>query len=281
MRGRPRRRRSERREVARASAGISIWRVLAALFLFASAAALYVLSVSDAFLVRPALLDLRGAAVTPRHAVERIARLAPPPNAFRMRTAAIEQALEDLPAVEDARVNVLLPGRLIVEIREREAVLVWRAADRRFLVDATGRLFPLAPPTATQGAAALPVAHDRRARAVEAKVGASLDAVDLAVVRQLGAVTPQLLASRATRLDLWVDDHSGYVLEAEPNGWRAVFGLYTASLRSPDQIPAQVQCLRSLLADREASVTAVFLSPIERRCGTFTDRRSPAPTRAP
>jgi cell division septal protein FtsQ len=267
--------------VARASAGISIWRVLAALVLFASAGALYLLSVSEAFLVRPALLDLRGAAVTSRDSVEQIARLAPPPNAFRMRTAAIEQALEDLPAVDDAHVNVLLPGRLIVEVREREPVLVWQAAGKRFLVDATGRLFALAPPSATQAAAALPLAHDRRARAVDAKVGGTLDAVDLAVVRQLGAVTPQLLASRATRLDLWVDDHSGYVLQASPNGWRAIFGLYTASLRSPDRIPAQVQCLRSLLADREASITAVFLSPIERRCGTFTDRRSPSPSTAP
>ena len=47
------------------------------------------------------------------------------------------------------------------------------------------------------------------------------------------------------------------MLTAEPHGWRAIFGSYTPTLRPPDMIARQVQCLRSLLGQRTR--------PIDRR----------------
>ena len=47
-----------------------------------------------------------------------------------------------------------------------------------------------------------------------------------------------------------------------PGHWRAVFGDYTQTLGRPSRIPAQVQCLRSLLGDREATVVGSTLAVV-------------------
>ena len=49
-------------------------------------------------------------------------------------------------------------------------------------------------------------------------------------------------AGRAWRPD-------GFVIRADPQGWLAIFGFYTPSLRTPELIPGQVRLLRSLLTD--------------------------------
>ena len=60
-----------------------------------------------------------------------------------------------------------------------------------------------------------------------------------------------------------------------PSGWRAVFGFYTASLRTPELVPGQVRLLRSLLIGREAMVDRVILA--SETDGTYTTRSSPSP----
>jgi cell division septal protein FtsQ len=259
-----------RRTVARASAGLSAARVLAAFALLASAAALYGLTWSTAF--RMERLEIQGAGHTSRAAVRETlqARIGEAPNLFRVRTGEVIADLRVLPAVLSVDVRVALPDRLVVAITERQAILVWRVGERRFLVDAEGVLFAKASPEAGEG---LPVIRDLRSAAPGRAVGERLDPVDLAVVRQLGALTPAALGSTARSLSVEVDDREGFTVDARPTGWHAIFGFYLSRLRTPELVPRQAQCLAALLVEKERTISTIFLSPERERCGTFTTRR--------
>ncbi|CAN5123564.1 hypothetical protein BH24CHL7_BH24CHL7_10310 [soil metagenome] len=193
------------------------------------------------------------------------------PNLFSLPTADMERRLLELPAVARAEVRVVLPDSLVVAVSERVPVLVWRTADRAFLVDAAGVLIgdamtagPLAP---------LAIVHDRRSQPVEGPVvGDTLGDIERSVTLRLAAVTAELVGSSAERLELFIEEEEGYVLAATPTSWRAIFGHYTPTLRSPDMIDQQVQCLRSLLATGEAAVLEVRLAVADDRCGTYRPR---------
>jgi hypothetical protein len=76
-----------------------------------------------------------------------------------------------------------------------------------------------------------------------------------------------------------VTEKNGFVVSALPDGWSAIFGFYTPSLRRPDLIPGQVRLLRSLLAGREATVERVILA--SDTSGTYIARPSPVPSSTP
>jgi hypothetical protein len=103
-------------------------------------------------------------------------------------------------------------------------------------------------------------------------VGTYLPASDLAVMRQLLALTPELLGSQAQELRLRVDKQDGYVLESDRT-WRVLFGHYTPTLQPPEVIPRQVQCLQWLLASEERKLERVRLALSDEACGTFTKFR--------
>ena len=92
------------------------------------------------------------------------------------------------------------------------------------------------------------------------------------MARRIGAITPLDLGSAAARLRLAVDPEIGWIVETEPESWRAVFGLYTATVRTAEIVPSQAQCLGELLAGREAQIEIVYLSPEGERCGTYVAR---------
>lgn len=259
--------------MARASAGISAARALAAVGVLASASALYGVSASAAFELDR--LEVRGTGHTRAETVHETlaAAVGPRPNLFRVRTADLSAALTALPAVRHAEVRVVLPDRLLVAISERAPILVWQTTRQRFLVDVEGKLFVLQPESGAQPPA--PVIDDRRTSSRALRVGGTLDPTDLAVVRLLAALTPASLRSIASRLSLTVDDKEGYVLAAEPRLWRAVFGFYTPRMRKPDLVPGQVQCLKALLASGEKEVRTVYLGRPGERCGTFTVKEKP------
>ncbi len=266
-----------RPSIARASAGPAASRVLAAVALLAAAAALYGVSASPAFALAPGGIEVRGATLTGEASVRRALGLDGDlrPNLFVLDTARLAVALRTLPAVEGERpeavsVRVALPDRLIVEVRERTPILVWQVGERRLLVDVEGVLLAPLPPGATS---ALPVLVDQRRDSARLAVGERLDPVDIAVGRLLGAVTPALLGSRAPRLTMRVSDDDGFMLLAGSGRWRAVFGIYTPSLRGPELVDAQVQCLASLLAGGEEAVAVAYLYPEGGRCGTFAPRK--------
>ena len=207
------------------------------------------------------------------------------PNLFRLRTLDMRDALEALPPVLSAEVSATLPDRLSIVLHERSPIFVWRAADAPWLADVTGVLFAQ-PGPADPAEAALPVIADERTDQPAIQAGARLDALDLETARLLGALTPEQLGSAAHSLALSVDDADGWVLTAD-TGWRAIFGHYTPVLHTTADIPQQVQCLRSLLVDREPQIATITLAVGPDHCGTYlpvatpSSGRSPGPSHSP
>ena len=256
--------------VRRASAGISAARIAAVFVALATAAAFYGVVASPAFALQR--LDLAGARFTGREVVERAAGLtaSPAPNAFTLDTEAVRAELRALPAVIDVDVEVALPDLLRVRLVEREPVLAWQVGGRSFLVSADGVILS----EAAKPAAGLPLFEDERTGRPVPAPGRTLDETDLAAARRLGSLTPELAGAKAHALAIRITDKEGFVVTATDKPWRAVFGIYTPTLRPPDIIPSQVQCLAALLAAQgEAKLEAVYLFPEGDRCGTFILRK--------
>lgn len=115
----------------------------------------------------------------------------------------------------------------------------------------------------------LPIVEDERLVAEPPGIGSHLPLIDLLVMRQLLALSPEVLGSRAQALQLRVDQRDGYVLQSD-RGWQAIFGHYTPTVQPTDVVPRQVQCLRWLLASEERQLERVRLAVSEDSCGTFT-----------
>jgi cell division septal protein FtsQ len=284
MSGRPIARRSRApvaqrrsRSVRRASAGLSTARAGAALAMLLSAAAIYGVGASSAFDYTKVEVD--GAVYTDPTAVEAALAGARGRNLFQIATAPLVAGLENLPTVEHARIDLRLPGTLAVTIDERRPVLVWKAGDHRWLVDSTGTIVAELSDKAPAEAAKLPVVDDRRMGSGGLGVGSRLDPVDVDAATRLASLLPADIASNAAALAVSVTDENGFVLTSAPQGWTAVFGYYTPSLRTTDLIPAQVRLLKSLLDGREATVDRVVLA--SGTDGTYTPRGSPAPSSKP
>jgi hypothetical protein len=194
----------------------------------------------------------------------------------------MEADLETLPTVVRADVTATLPDQVAISVVERTPMVAWWLGEEGYLVDAEGVV--LGPTTAVNEVelgdgstgSTLPAITDERT-GITLVPGERVDPVDLETVRLLGALTPELLGSRAPALRLSVDDDSGFVL-AWPDHWRAVFGHYTRTLLPPERIPAQVQCLAALLTDREDAVDGATLAVSADRCGSYLPG-TPEPTR--
>jgi hypothetical protein len=206
------------------------------------------------------------------------------PNLFALPAEDMRRSLAAFPGIADATVRAVLPDRVVVTIEERDPVLVLRRPAATFVVDGSGIVLATIDEVDIE-ALALPVVDDRRAQwATEVAVGEALDETDLAALLQLGALTPDTIGSAAGALALSIDDENGFVLTAEPQGWQAVFGHYTPTLRPVDIVPRQVQCLRSLIVDAEQGedgIQAVYLAPLDEGCGTFRPRAIPTPRESP
>lgn len=262
----------------RASAGLSPVRAGAALAVLVAAAATYGVANSSAF--ADGRLAVEGAVFTTAEELEAAMAPATGINLFALSTDPLEARLLELPTVADASVSVRLPDVVAVRLIEREPIVIWELGARHYLVDVDGTLFaridPEDPPPAAD---ALPRVQDRRAGSVGLAVGRTLDPVDLDAARRLASLVPSDVGSEADRLAVIVNDQSGFIVVGQPVGWRAVFGFYTASLRTTDLIPGQVRLLRSLLIGREQLVERVILA--SETDGTYVPRPTPAPTPDP
>lgn len=203
-------------------------------------------------------------------------------NLFALRTEAMERALASLPAVAMVDVAALLPHRLVVDIEERTPLFAVRNASGDHLVDVDGVVLDLLG-SGAGGALSLPVLTDDRDSTAPLEVGGRLQEPDLSATRLLLALTPVSISSSAQSLTLVVNDEDGFVVFAEPVGWRAVFGHYTVTLRPPDMVDRQAQCLRTLLTegDGESEIATIYLAPLDDRCGTYLPRATPAPVPSP
>lgn len=247
-------------------------RAAAILGLLASTGGLYGLATTPAFtLARTELPELRWTAT---EAVVTALATADGTNLFRIRTGPIEDRLRTLPAVATARVSVSLPDTLVVEIREREAVVAWGVGESRLLVDGEGVVFAALAADST-AMSDVPTITDSRPGSVSLSVGSVIDPVDLDAARRLGSLIPADVGSDARSLVTTVNEANGFVLGTVPRSWVAVFGLYTPTLRTPAMIPGQVRLLRSLLADREALVDKVILADAD--SGTYVLKATDAP----
>jgi POTRA domain, FtsQ-type len=262
------------RSVRRASAGLSPIRAGAALALLASAAAIYGVGASSAF--DYARLQVDGLGFTDAAAVEAALADVRGRNLFGLETGPLEASLETLSTVENARVDVRLPGTLAVTLAERRPVLIWQVGARRYLADSDGSLFALLGTDPPPGAVGLPVIDDRRAASAGLSVDRRLDDVDLDAATRLASLVPADVGSSAVSLAVVVTDANGFILETRPKGWSAVFGFYTPSLRTTELIPDQVRLLRSLLIGREQLVDRVTLA--SGTDGTYTPRAAPSAT---
>jgi len=242
-----------------------------------SAAAIYGVSSSSAFDL--ADISVTGATYTDQADVTATIEGVYGANLFVLKTASLEAALRDLPTVASARVTVQLPHTLAVAIKEREAVMVWKVGARRYLAGSDGELFVRLAEDAAESGGGLPVVEDRRASSAGLYVGTHLDTVDLDAATRLASLVPADVGSGAERLSVSVTDENGFVVRARPAGWTAVFGYYTASLRTTELIPGQVRLLRSLLYGREATLDRVILASATD--GTYIAKPTPRPSPTP
>lgn len=266
------------RRVKRASAGLSPIRAGAALAMLLSAAAVYGVGASSAFEFRE--LEVEGAVYTDVTDVGAIVNDVRGQNLFRLSTVPLADALRELPTVADARIRIELPGTLSVALEERPPILIWRVGERRYLADEAGTLVArldaaAPPPEATD----LPSVADSRAGSAGLSVGMRLDPVDVDAATRLASLRPADVGSRAERLVVVVTDEHGFELRAQPGGWTAIFGFYTASLRRTDIIPGQVRLLGELLEGREADVASIVLA--DEQDGTYVPRPTPEPSSSP
>lgn len=274
------------RRVERASFGISRTRLAAALVLLVSTAGMYGLTTADAFAVDPRTVTVEGLRHTQATAALGALGLADGsmPDLFRISTTELAEALRALPAVRDATVETELPNVIRVTVVEREPIIMWRYPSGARLVDVEG--VDLAPATGQEG---LPLVEDGRSGATPVPPGTSIAGMDLEVARLLGSIEPSDLGSSAPSLALSVTDAEGWVLETA-EGWRAIFGHYTPTLRPPSSIAMQVACLSGILAQEgEETIRAVALSLSDDGCGTYLPvpdptvepAVSPRPSRSP
>ncbi len=267
--------------------------MLGALGMVSLTALLFWLLTDDAFTVTEESVTFEGL----RHAQEAEVRdylteLDRAPNVFRVRASDIVRDLSLLTEVDAAHATVSLPAQVSVALDERDPIFIWSNREVSWLVDETGMLFrpadgqpaltaspdtqadPALSGSGEYGAgaaarAALPVVEDTRFPPQPTTVGSYLDRDDLAVMRQLLAVSPELLGSQSQQLRLYVDEDEGYVLESTDGGWDAVFGRYTPFVQPPDVVPRQVQCLRWTLAtEEEERLERVWLALSDDACGT-------------
>ncbi len=239
---------------------------MAALVIVACVVALYGVTASSAFAYRR--LALSGATYTPAAEVSGAIRAELGRNLFTLSTAGMAERLRSLPTVRDASVEVALPDTLRVRLEEREPIVVWVVGEARFLVDTDRNAF-----ARDDGTTDLPVIDDRRAASSSLFVGSQVDPVDFDAATRLASLRPADVGSGAAALRVTIDDDRGFVLDSGKDGWTAIFGFYTPTIRRTDLIPGQVRLLRSLLAGREAKVATVLLA--DERNGTFTEKTAP------
>jgi cell division septal protein FtsQ len=174
----------------------------------------------------------------------------------------LEARLRQLPAVADVRIRASLPGRLAVEIVEKQAAATWLTPSARLVVAADGTVIASLPrgDALADDLAPLPAVEDERAASVRLVVGSRIPAAELAAAQRLLELDPRQLGSRNPGFGVLVHEEYGFILLAERPEWRAAMGFYQAAPGETEstavaRLEAQVTALRTLFAERgEGSV---------------------------
>ncbi len=139
---------------------------------------------------------------------------------FLASAAAARAQLRTLPAVREARVEIVLPSTARITLVEREAVGRWVASDNsEWFIDTTGVLFPSVDRT---GAPELRVFDERGPRSAGERIGPP--ALVEAALR-LAALAPGELRSDATDLRVVMTaGANGLVVRTASAKWEIRFG---------------------------------------------------------
>lgn len=187
-------------------------------------------------------------------------------------TTALAASLERLPAVADASVQVLLPGRIEAQVVERTPAFVWQTPLARLVGASDGTLFAALPlneplPASLDG---LSIIDDDRRRARLMRVGDEIPAGLVDVAERLTTIDAAALGSSAmaTAMTVSLDDTYGFQLAADDPGWRIAFGFYTAD---PEEAATN---LADRLEDQVAAVRTLFAAEAEAGIG-WVDARNP------
>jgi hypothetical protein len=233
-------------------------RALAVLLVMAASAALAVL-INGPWL-RVAQVDLQGARYTSLRVLERIVEPVRGASLLALDGASLVASLRSLPSLADARVRVILPHRVEVELIEKPAAFVWQTSAVRLIGASDGTIIGQLARTAAlpAGLQGLPGVDDQRRASRNIIVGDVIDPEILASAQRLWQVDPIALGSTATRVDLAIDDEHGFVLVSRPPAWRAAVGFYgldpiDAPAEVDARIEAQLAAVRTLFAGQPES----------------------------
>lgn len=138
--------------------------------------------------------------------------------AFIASATEARRRLRTLPAVRDARVEIMLPSGARITLVEREAVGRWVAADGlEWFVDAEGFLFPSAEPAAAPD---LRIVDQRGPRSP----GERIDPALVLVALRLAAVAPGELRADATAPRVVMTTGATGLTLRFGSGWEIRFG---------------------------------------------------------
>jgi cell division septal protein FtsQ len=156
---------------------------------------------------------------------------------FRASSADARAQLRTLPAVRDARVEILLPGAARITLVEREAVGRWVASDNvEWFIDATGVLFPSID---RAGAPDLRVFDERGPRSAGERIDPPT-LVDAAL--RLAALAPGELRADATDLRVVMTAGANGLVLRTGAKWEVRFG-------TPDRFDEKLSLAKRYLRD--------------------------------
>ena len=213
--------------------------------------------------LRVRAVSTAGAGWTGEHDLDRVLAPVIGQNLLLVDASSLAAALADLPAVEDAQVEVGLMGDVSVTLTEGGAVALWRTTAAALLLAEDGTVIGVQARTATlRGELAdLPVIDDRRDTSHDLTTGDGVPATELAAALALADMAPDAVGSAAPSLTLAVDPTYGFILAAPQAGWQAAFGFYgldpdqtAASMRA--RIAAQSEALATLFATQTEAAVA-------------------------
>ena len=141
-------------------------------------------------------------------------------------SAGLEARLLGLPAVAEARVRPLLPGRLSVEITEKQPAITWLTPAARLVLANDGAVIGSLDRGAELPAelASLPAIDDQRPQSRRIGIGSRVPAAEVAAALRLLDVDPELVGSRASRFGARIHEEYGFILVSTAPAWRAAMG---------------------------------------------------------
>jgi cell division protein FtsQ len=137
-------------------------------------------------------------------------------SVFAVESATVARRLAALPGVQHVDVRTEAPDRLVVQITERQAVMIWDAGDVSYLVDEVGDVIGQDDPAAPL---ALPRLQTLAGNPLPS-VGGHVGVMPVHAVLALNARLPT--ETGVTRAAITLDPLIGVVVQTEK--WRAIVG---------------------------------------------------------